>query len=364
MDGELKMALTDHELDVSVSIGTEDLTAVTDIDPEDAEILGHAVTYTIGDFEVPREWLVERMGDMEFPDWMIPKEPTKKRAYNRVRDRLVDVDKGHDDIMVTVGGESREARVFTKKVSNETFQIDVDVFFEANGENAKNGGPDHGDWRTQTLGYVTYLDDGGVLTRPQIEHDNSLWTVWENYAGLVTEQLDHYRHVHLGGEFQKLMGRVVKHWTESVKLRSAGAVYFTPARHAGTMEKLGTLFAEMDELFKDSGSRLEVNTIPVISDEQRREMVAERAEEELETRVGNAVETIEEEVAEADDDLDDDELVSDLVGVFEQELDEIEDFTAEYNALLEAELEIRDIIAARRGDVVPEVEEVIDEVGF
>jgi len=50
--------------------------------------------------------------------------------------------------------------------------------------------------------------------------------------------------------------------------------------------------------------------------------------------------------------------------VFEEELDEIDDFAAEYNALLEAELSIRDVIADRKADVVPDVEEVIEEVGF
>jgi hypothetical protein len=130
------------------------------------------------------------------------------------------------------------------------------------------------------------------------------------------------------------------------------------------MEKLGQLFAEIDEKFKDSGSRLEVNTIPVISDEQRRQMVADRAEEELENRVESALEMVEEEVQEADADVSEDELVSDLVGVFETQLDDIDNFTAEYNALLEAELNIRDVIQARRSDVVPEVDDVLNRASF
>jgi hypothetical protein len=355
------MAITDHELDTGVSIGTQDLTGVTDIDADEAEILGHAVTYTVGDFEVPREWLMERMEDMGFPEFMRFREPTDKRAYNRVRDRLVDVDNGHDNIEVTAGGKTRKARVTTKKVDNETFQIDVDVLFDA----ADNEEANHGDWRNTTIGHVRYVrEDGGVVTTPSIEEENALWNVWERYAAKVHEAKSYYKTVHLGKEFQKLMGRVVKHWTEGVKIRSAGAVYFVPARHADTMEQLGRLFAEIDEKFKDSGSTLEVQTIPVISDEQRRKMVAEKAEDELEARVEAAIDNIEEGLQEADPDADEDELVEDLVGVFEEELDEIDDFAAEYNALLEAELNIREVIQDRKGDVVPDAEEVIEEVGF
>ena len=355
------MAITDHELDTGVSIGTQDLTGVTDIDPEEAEILGHAVTYTVGDFEVPREWLMERMDDMGLPDFMKFRQPTDKRAYNRVRDRLVDVDNDYDAISTKVDGKTHEARVTTKKVDNETFQIDVDVLYEA----ADNEEATHGDWRNTTIGHVRYVrDDGGVVTTPSIGDESDLWSVWETYAGKVHEAKKYYKTVHLGKEFQKLMGRVVKHWTEGVKIRSAGAVYFVPARHAETMEALGTLFAEIDQKFKDTGSTLEVQTIPVISDEQRQKMVAEKAETELEARVEAAIETVEEEIEDADADADEDKLVEDLVTVFEDELDEIDDFAAEYNALLEAELSIRDVIADRKGDVVPDVEEVIEEVGF
>ena len=352
------MAITDHELDTGVSIGTQDLTGVTDIDPEEAEILGHAVTYTVGDFEVPREWLMERMEDMGLPEFMKFRQPTDKRAYNRIRQRLVNVDNGYDEIKATVEGETRKARVFTKKVTNESFQIDVDVFYDSDAEN------EQADWRTTTIGYVNYKsEDGGVITRPDIREEDPLYEIWMKYAGEVHEARSYYKTVHLGKEFQKLMGRVVKHWTEGVKIRSAGAVYFVPARHAETMEKLGRLFAEIDEKFKDSGSRLEVNTIPVLSDEQRQAMVAERAEEELEARVGEAIGTVEEEIEDSDTD-DEEELVDELVDVFEGELEEIEDFTTEYNALLEAKLSIREVIKSRKGAVVPEVEEVLEEVGF
>jgi hypothetical protein len=354
------MAITDHRLDTGVSLGTESLTAVTDIDAEDAEILGHSVNYTIGDFEVPREWLVNRMEEMGFPDFMIFTEPTTKRAYNRVRDRLVDVDNGYDKVDVSIAGHSRRARVFTKKVDNDTFQVDVDVFFDSADADAE-----HGDWRTRTLGYVNYeRSTGSPITRANIDDDSALFPLWEKYVGEVHQQFSHYQETHVGKEFQKLMARLVKFWTEGVKIRSAGAVYFIPARHAETMETLGQLFHEIDEKFKESGSRLEVNTIPVISDEQRRQMVADRAEEELESRVESALETVEEEVEEADADVSEEELVSDLVDVFETQLEDIDDFTAEYNALLEAELNIRDVIQSRRSDVVPEVDDILNRASF
>lgn len=353
------MAITDHELDTGVSIGTKDLTGVTDIDPDDAEILGHAVTYTIGDFEVPREWLMTQMDDLGLPEFMKFREPTDKRAYNRVRDRLVDVDNKFDKVDVQVDGKTREAKVRTKKVDNDVFQIDVDVLFDAE----DNEDADHGNWKNTTIGNVRFKrPEGAILTTPSIDPEDALWGVWEQYAKKAHDDHQYYKTVHLGDEFQTLMRRIVTHWTEGVKIRSAGAVYFVPARHAETMEDLGTLFSAIDREWKDSGSRLEVNSIPVISDEQRRAMVAERAEDELEERVEAAIETVEEEVSESD--MNDDELVDDIVDVFEEELDEIDSFAAEYNALLQAELNVREVIDDRKGEVVPDVEEVIEEVGF
>jgi hypothetical protein len=352
------MAITDHRLDTEVSLGTESLTAVTDVDPEEVEILGHSVNYTIGDFEVPRGWLVDRMDEMGFPEFMHLKEPTPKRAYNRVRDRLVDVDNGYDDVTLSIAGSSHRGRVVVKKVDNETFQVDVDVFFDE-----ANGDSDHGDWRTRTLGYVNFVRSTGTpLTRANIDDSSALFDLWEEYVSKVHEQFSHYLETHVGKEFQKMMGRLVKHWTEGVKIRSAGAVYFVPARHAETMEKLGKLFAEIDAKFKDSGSRLEVNSIPVISDEQRRQMVEERAAEEIDSRIKSTLAKIEDEFEEADDV--DEELVSELVGVFETQLEDIDGFAAEYNALLETELEVRDVIRSRRADVIPEVDSLLDRVSL
>lgn len=357
------MRLEEHSLSTDAQIGSStNLSAVTDLDvDDDVEVLGIVSTTNVGDVEVPTEFTHEEWEDNCLPDWMMPKDPTPKMAFNRTRKRLTD---DPDKIRAQVDGEERKVKVSTTRIDKDHWQIDVAVKYteeelEEMGEEA-----DSGVWRNveDGIGVIEYREEGAVVTRPTVDKEDPLYPLWETYGAAAREQFEYYQTVHLGNQFQRMIGRMAKHWTQSVKMRSSGAVYFYPARYAEYLEDIGEMFEKIDARFKDSGYAMEMNTWTLISDEQRRKQVERRAREELEERVDDAIETIKEEVADSDE-SNHDELVSELVGVFERQIDGIDDFVAEYNGLLEAELSIEEVIDEWKGDIdTPEVEEVVEEV--
>lgn len=350
-----KKSIKDHELASDVEAQGRELTAVVDAeDVDELDVLGHAMIYTVGDLELERDWLVNQMEELNLPGWMQPREVTPKRAFNRTRKRLVERD---DDEMWIVGpdGEDRRAKFNVEKVTNDVFQIDAKVLFTADDLDSEEG-----EWRTTTLGSVRYIHEHeAIVTTPDIGREESLWEAWEHFASKAQEKFTYMQEAHTGKDLQKMLSRFVKHWTSSVKLRSGGAVYFVPAQYSDEVGALKTLLDRVNVEWKESGRRTEVQRIPVIDSDEQREMVEARVQVEVEERLEDAMSDVSDELTEAEDT---DEVVDEVMDVFEEQFRSVEDFAAEYNALLQAEMDVRGILEEWTEAMTETEQEIVEEV--
>lgn len=415
--------LSEYELDSDVTSpeGGEPLTAVLPDDMVPAEfhnvptdemprVLGHAMFYTIGEMRVHRGTLKDRMEAYDLPGWMVPNKVTPKRAFNRMADQLVDTTADRNVYPVESYEKVQTVEVEARKPTNDAIHLVGKLYVPADSTEDEDGR-----YKDRTLGVFRYKD-GALVPVPKLEAMDELWDVWEKYKALaceewvVTDDVDVWKEVgkrpnekkfdvkpdgvkvhetwedfvndddeddedegpfglfevmqrsHLGRDLQKMMQRFTTHWTKSVKLRDGGAVYFTPARHSETVEKMKLLISEMGELFKHRGQDAELNRIPVLNNEEMNYMVEQRAQLAVRDRVEDAME----EYFDALEDRED-ELVSEISGVLRDALEGVEDLEDEYNTLLQAEISARSVVeewlnSMPEGEEKEAAEEAVEEV--
>lgn len=339
------MRVNEYELESDVDIEGDDITAVVDAD----EAIGYAIWYTIGsDFVLPREWLQGRMEELELPEWMVPPKTTAKGAFTRTRDFLITPEFEEQDI----GGRNVEFE--TKKATHDEWHLLANAYFTAD-----ELGPeaDDGEWKQTTLGIMRYMKDHeAIATIPKVDKDDRMWGVWEQMADRARDLHDNMMESHIGRDIQKMLNRFVTSWTRTIKLRDGGAVYFVPASYEDKATAMKTLIEEMNQ-FKDRGEDVSLDRVPVINEDEQREMVEERARQHLEGEVQDALE------AAIEDYKDDEETVVDeVVSVVEDNLEGTGDFVAEYNTLLDTRLDVREVLEARRDNVAGVKGDLIDSV--
>lgn len=362
-------ALSDYRLEENVDAGDYTITVGSADGDEEIDPLGWTMSYTIGDFEVPREWLVQRMEELGLPEWSVPTVPTKKRAFDRTRKRLLNDE--NDETTVEYEGRELTVKFEVEMATREEFHILAKTWFPAD----VVGGED-GQFRTTTLGIVKY-NAGAPITTAKVPAQDPLYGAWERFetrvvanceeAARVPEQYlpedestvglyQWYQNSHIGRDVQKMMYRYVNHWTDSVKLRDGGAVYFVPVKHTGSLEALKDLVSEMDEKWKFRGKDLELQRWSVVDREEERRQVQRRVEKHLREAVQSRLE----DAFEALDDASE-EVAEEAVAVAEDLSDE-DNLMTEYNALLDAELRIQDILEDWVGSVTGAEAELVEEV--
>jgi hypothetical protein len=341
------MRVSEHELQTDASVGGQDLLSVVGAeDADDVDVVGQAIWYTIGsDFvistdedaeETGREWLLRRMNELGLPEWMAPPKVTAKGAFTRTRDFLVTP---QNDEM-EVGGRSVEFE--TKGATHDTWHILANAYFTADELNQ-----DDGEWRQVTVGVVRYMKEhDAIATIPKIDREDAMWKAWEFFSSRAVEMFDEMQESHIGRDIQKLMNRFTHDWTHTVKFRDGGAVYFVPAHYEGELDALKTLIEEIDTRFKHRGRDCELQRLPVVDDDERREMVRERAQTWLEERVEDALDAALEAFEEENE-----ELTEEIVETAEDELGDSDDFAMQYNTLLDLRLSVEDVLEDYRDDV-------------
>jgi len=298
------MKIGDYQIDGDVQADGQNLMGISGAEnPEDVEVVGQAIWYTIGsDFviatdedagETGREWLLRRMDELGLPEFMAPPKVSAKGAFTRTRDHLVTPRNDEQEI----DGQTIEFE--TKRADRDTWHLLANAYFTAD-----QLGQEDGEWKQVTVGVFRYMDEhGAVATVPKIDRDDRMWDAWEYFAKRGVALHDEMQDSHIGRDVQKMMNRFTHDWTHTIKFRDGGAVYFVPAQYSKTLDALKTLIEEIDVRFKTHGRDCELQRIPVVNDDERREMVESRARDHLEARVQDALDAAMDSVRENNEEL-------------------------------------------------------------
>lgn len=363
-------ARQDHDLESNVEVSGEQLEGFIgdEEDLEELEVLGFATMSTVGEVTVPRDWLIPRMEELGIPEFMHPNEPRPSSAYKRAlkEHRLFDTDErvvnGHRVQHEVNNGQGNTYHILTNVyIPAEQVAEENDIEVEQD-EDGSTIGPDgeevDGEWRQVQLGMTKY-DEGQMMTIDSIDEEHPLYEEWSRLKSKALGLFDELQKSHVGYDFQVLTYHLRKHWTNSVPLRDGGAVAFIPGtpRVSETLESLHTLFKDIDTEWKDTGARIEINTIPVLDTAAQRDMVAARAEEQVEEVAGDLVDEAREKIRE-------DMPVEDIAEEIGSELSDADDFASQYNSLLDAELSARRRIDEWMDDFDDDLRQVLAELGF
>lgn len=361
-------SITDYEIESDVDVDGASITAIVDgEEQDDVDIIGHLISYTIGsDFVVPRAWLKERMEELDLyittpggqDELMLPPKVTPKRAFNRTRDRIVqeltlNLSRSEFDGegKAKVGG--RMMHFDAKKATNDEWHVTAEAFFDAD-----ELGPeaDDGEWRQTTLGIFRYNQENqAMMTVPKVDEDDAMWETWTIFAEGAMKMFKQMQESHVGRDIQKMVNRFTKHWTNTLKVRDGGAVYFVPAGYDNEVRALKTLIDEINEQHKDRGRDCELLRISVTNSEEERKQIEERAEKHVQEQVESALE------AAFDSLSDDDSVVDEIADDLEDRLEELDAFADDYNALLSARLSAQEVLSDKLGDLEGAKEEVVEK---
>jgi hypothetical protein len=363
-------ARQDHNIESNVEVSGEQLEGFIgeDEDLEELEVLGFATMSTIGQVTVDRDWLIPRMEELGIPEFMQPNQPRVSSAYKRAlkEHRLFDTGErivnGHRVQHEVNSGEGNTYHLLSNVyIPASQIAEERDVQVEETEEGALVG-PDgeevDGEWRQVQLGMTKY-DEGNMVVIDSIENEHALYEEWSRLKSKLTELFEDLQTSHVGYDFQVLTYHLRKHWTNSVPLRDGGAVAFIPATEQTTevLESLHVLLSEVNQEWKDSGRDIELNTIPVLNTDSQRQMVEQRAQDQVQEIASDLV-------SEAEEQIRDDMPVQEIAQEIQSELSEAEDFASQYNNLLDAELSARELIEEWFEDFDDDLRQVLAEAGF
>lgn len=364
------VSIKDYRIESDVAVNGATVKAITDgEEQQEVDIIGHIISYTIGsDFIVPRDWLKTRMEELDLRitapggnvDLMLPPKVTPKRAFNRVRDRLVDEVSAERSDFRAEGKREIDGRMThfeSKKATNDEWHLTAESYFTAEELNAQKDGKqyDDGEFRQVTLGVFRYnKEHEGMLWDSKIDETNLLWDTWNIFESRAREMFAEMQESHIGRDIQKMLNRFTHHWTDSIKVRDGGAVYFVPAGYDEEVRALKTLIDEIDANYKHRGSDCELLRISVTDSDEERKQIEAKARKHVESQVESALST-------AFDNLTDDDTVEDIAENLQDRLKGIDAFADDYNALLSAKLSAQEVLRERLSDLSGEQEAIVEE---
>lgn len=325
-------------IDGTTMVGGTDIEAVTGDD--DREILGWIVPFTIGnDFVVPRDWLENRASDLGLSPRLLPSDVSDKRAFTRAGNRV-------DDRMVAAMEKGENVEINLEKVKyKRIFHVEV---HDRRDEERFDG---------ELIGVIRFdTEHGEPDYQPRVDPSHEMYETWEEYRYEFEEEYQLMRNSNLGEDIRHMIVKFFRSRSRSVKFRAGGGVYFAPVASEAVVKSLDQLVTEIDREHKKSGFPCELDTIEVADSDEKRSMVEEKVRRNLEQQVSDLVEDAIDELA------DEDVFVDELIGDLESELDDVEGFANQYNALLDAEMTVREYLEEWRDTVTGEAEEMVEGV--
>ena len=330
----------DDGLDSNVSIQGKSLKSVTGQDPDEIEVLGYAVMYTVGaDWKVivPRDWLLTRCEQLGIPNRYWPSEPRSAYVYKRAMKRLSDVGLDSETVRIPrldngIEDEHDVELSLKKGDSVNVRHLYADVFYDE-----KESGEAEGDWQDVHLGYYDYdpeVERMLAFADSDLERESPFAKLWSRYTSKVREYNRELHEVHIGLDIRKMMYSATEYRHNNVvSLRDGGGVYFFSAELTDFVDSMSKLYHEINEKYKTGGSTMAVRTLPVLDSDTEREWIEERVRKELEESVDRLIdETYKKHV--------DGKAHSEVLSLVRENLSEFQQTAEVYNALLETELDI------------------------
>jgi len=324
LDGERKASVE------SVQVGGKEIQAVTGEEDVDS-VLGWITFYTIGPaYSVPRDWLEEKANEVGLPREMLPSETSPKRAFTRACNRVT---------RETAGAVPENVEADTSRKDYSTFRIEL--------TDRRGDGVD-----MDVIGELIY-EDGQVYTQAKTGEPEYL-DFYQTYAASFKEIFEEMKQSNLGKDIRNSVREFATQHSTSVRMRDGGAVYFVPAHYEELMSAWKEIIGGLNE-WKDRGHPAALDTVEVIDSPAKREMVEQKVRQSL----TEAVEGI---VDEALEELDEDQAAAEVVAGLADELDEAENMAVEHNALLNADISVRQSLESWKNRVSGDKEQLVDRL--
>jgi len=320
----------------STHVGGQEIQAVTTED--DRDILGWIVPFTIGnDFVVPRDWLEQRARELNLSPNVLPSPTSEKRAFTRAGGRV-------DGRQVAEIEKKENVDLHLEKVRyKRIYHLEV------------HDRREEGEFDGEVIGVLKFEDDE-LDVRPKVTPEHEMWDAWNAYVGAFKDEFDLMANSNLGEDIRHMITNLFQSRSWSVKFRAGGGVYFAPPAIEGVVKAIDQLITDIDREHKKAGFPCELDTIEVAATSEKKSMVEEKVARNLEEQVADIIEDAFDEIA------DDDTLVDDVVDDVENELDDVDDFTSQYNALLDAEMTVREHLEEWQAQATGEAQELVDEL--
>lgn len=339
-----------------VQIGPKPIGSVQESDGDNVdEYLGYLTFSTTGEALVPREWLLEQWENERLPQNLFPKKPSDWSAYRRTMQVLLEEsDYSTYEIWDDEYGQNFQCRLSLDKSNDRGSNVFIcyaDVFFPE-----ETIGEEGGDWRDIRLGHFDFHSEdgsGGIITTTEIDTDSKHYENWENICNSAREVFNKMKVHHNFADFQKIL-KEFRSRSNAVEIRRA--VYFVGAHHQETVESLSRVWENMNQ-FKTGGEEMRIETTPVVNLESQRELIAEKASEQIREAVDDIIN-------EVFDSWDEDESAEKISRRLMNELgdSELDDATSEYNKLIGLKLSVKDILSEQLEDMNEEQEEVVEKI--
>lgn len=354
--------MSDKKLDSDIEPERQRLKDATGIaDVENMELLGYGVMYTVGyDFNciVPRDWLLDRAGDLGIPSWILPSEPSPHYAY----DRAIKMMKEHwlDDYYIEAprmdSGVKEEHRVtvdLKEGDGNRIWKVRAEVFFDE--EESKQEG---GTWDQHDLGFFAYNKERSSLSAHRddgLDEDDYLYPIWEDITSAADAMHRRMMSHHIAGDIRRMMTSAINDYSNNV-IQLRRAVYLFPAGMDDFISNMTQLYREINDNFKETGEPVAIRTFEVLNTDEKQEWIQHKVQQTIEENLDSILD-------EAFEKFDEGEAANQVVKIIRKNLDDSTDTAETYNALLEAEIDIEEALEEQKKNVADsDKEEIIDKV--
>lgn len=349
--------MTDSEIEVTqggtdTGIQRRSLSGVLGAeDDEELEVLGRAMMYTVGEVQVPRDWLLQRCRDLGIPERLVPGEPSPYSAYTRAMSRLVSSKQSHKKV------QGRRVEITLHNSDGHVKHLQADVHFSQ-----EEVGEAGGRWEHHDLGHFDYDADAQRLRSQKNDSiPDALVEVWEGFQARARHLFQEMQNSHTGDDIRHMVYLEMilnspPDWPDIIKLRDGGSVYFVPEGPlTDVLESMATLFSEIGQKFKEGGKEVEIRTLEVVDSEDKRDWIESRVEAELD---GLAEDVIDEAFEALDENEDWDEIVDNAL----EQIDAGDDMAQRYNQLLQAGLDLESKLEARKEELKGDKEELVEGI--
>lgn len=311
------------------------------------EVLGYGTMYSVGaDFNciVPRKWLQNQVDDLGLPETVMPKKISPTYAYKRAVNRLQkDWDKEYTFQIPYAGTGHKTAHKAEVDILEgdgpRLYHIQLRVFFEEDEINEEGGR-----WDSHDLGHIDYnYDEERVVVKrsESIDRFNAHKQVWGDVETKVRQWTAQMEKLHIARDIRNMMYKLTETRTVIPLQR---AVYLFPAGLGDIVDKMSALFDRINDSFKNAGEPIAIRTFEVLDTSEKRDWIEHKVRDELQDNIDKVLD-------EAFEEFSDDATTEEVTDIIRRNLEGHEGTAEVYNTLLEAEIEVEEVLEERKKEI-------------